>query len=151
LLQNNQEIKERSMRDILSQFLSEETMQEIITGNTRETKDPGCTLAAVERIEAYLESSPIVLFMKGSPDFPQCGFSARVASALRECRSAFTHVDVLEDPELRLTLKAYSNWPTIPQLYIEGELVGGCDIVMDMYRSGDLSRMAKQAGAVLSE
>ena len=95
--------------------------------------------------------STIVLFMKGSPDFPQCGFSARVVNALRECRSAFTHVDVLEDPELRLTLKEYSNWPTIPQLYVEGELVGGCDIVMDMHRSGDLSRMVKQAGAVPTE
>jgi len=139
------------MQDILTQFLSEEAMQDIITGNMRETKDSGGTLAAVERIEAYLESSPIVLFMKGSPDFPQCGFSARVVNALRGCRSAFTHVDVLEDPELRLTLKAYSNWPTIPQLYIGGELVGGCDIVMDMYRSGDLARMVKQAGAVLAE
>jgi monothiol glutaredoxin len=139
------------MQDILRQFLSEEAMQEIITGDKRETKDAGGTLAAVERIEAYLGSSPIVLFMKGSPDFPQCGFSARVVTALRGCRAVFTHVDVLEDPELRLTLKAYSNWPTIPQLYIEGELVGGCDIVMDMYRSGDLSRMVKQAGAVLAE
>jgi monothiol glutaredoxin len=109
------------------------------------------TLTAVERIEANLGSSRIVLFMKGSPDFPQCGFSARVVSALRGCRAAFTHVDVLEDPELRLTLKAYSNWPTIPQLYIEEELVGGCDIVMDLYRSGQLSRMVQQAGAVLSE
>jgi monothiol glutaredoxin len=150
-LQNNQQIEERSMQDILTRFLREEAMQEIITGNLRETKDSGGTWAALERIEAHLMSSPIVLFMKGSPDFPQCGFSARVVNALRECRSAFTHVDVLEDPELRLTLKEYSNWPTIPQLYIEGELVGGCDIVMDMHRSGDLSRMVKQAGAVLTE
>ena len=139
------------MQDILSQYVSEEAMQEIITGNVRKTKDSGCALTAVDRIDAYLVSSPVVLFMKGSPDFPQCGFSARVVDALRGCRSAFTHVDVLEDPELRQTLKAYSNWPTIPQLYIEGELVGGCDIVMDMYRSGDLSRMVKQEGAVLTE
>jgi monothiol glutaredoxin len=139
------------MHDILTRYLREETMQEIITGNIRETKDSGGAWAALERIEAYLASSPIVLFMKGSPDFPQCGFSARVVNALRECRSAFTHVDVLEDPELRVTLKEYSNWPTIPQLYVEGELVGGCDIVMDMHRSGDLSRMVKQAGAVLTE
>ena len=139
------------MQDILTRYLREEAMQEIVTGNMRETKDSGGTWAALERIEAYLASSPIVLFMKGSPDFPQCGFCARVVNALRECRSAFTHVDVLEDPELRLTLKEYSNWPTIPQFYIEGELVGGCDIVMDMHRSGDLSRMVKQAGAVLTE
>jgi monothiol glutaredoxin len=114
-------------------------------------RDTMSALTAVERIEAILGSSPIALFMKGSPDFPQCGFSAQVVNALRGCRASFTHVDVLEDPELRRTLKAYSNWPTIPQLYIEGELVGGCDIVMDMYRSGDLSRMLKQAGAVLTE
>jgi monothiol glutaredoxin len=150
-LADHQQIKERSMQDILTQYLREEAMQEIITGNERETKDSGRTLAAIERIEGCLESSPIVLFMKGSPDFPQCGFSARVVNALRGCRATFTHVDVLEDPELRQTLKAYSNWPTIPQLYIEGELVGGCDIVLDMYASGDLSRMVKQAGAVLTE
>src|SRR5258705_4393837 len=136
------------MQDIVFQFLREEAMQEIITGNVRETKDSGRTLTAVERIRAYLGSSPIVLFMKGSPDFPQCGFSAQVVSALRGCRATFTHVDVLEDPELRLTLKAYSNWPTIPQLYISGELVGGCDIVMDMYRSGELLRMVQQVVAV---
>ena len=108
-------------------------------------------MTAIERIEAYLGSSPIVLFMKGSPDFPQCGFSARVVGALHACRATFTHVDVLEDPELRQTLKTYSNWPTIPQLYIEGELVGGCDIVMDLHRTGDLSQLVKQAGAVLAE
>jgi len=108
-------------------------------------------LTAVERIEANLRASPIVLFMKGSPDFPQCGFSARVVNALRGCRAAFAHVDVLEDPELRQALKAYSNWPTIPQLYIEGELVGGCDIVMEMYRSGDLLRIVKQGRAVRAE
>ena len=105
-------------------------------------------MTPIERIEAYLGSSPIVLFMKGSPDFPQCGFSAQVVNALRRCQASFTHVDVLEDPELRQTLKTYSNWPTIPQLYIEGELVGGCDIVMDMYRSGELLRMVQKVVAV---
>jgi monothiol glutaredoxin len=126
-------------------------MQTNIAGKLPKMNKAGGALTAVERIEAYLMSSSIVLFMKGSPDFPQCGFSARVVKALRGCRAAFTHVDVLEDPELRQTLKAYSNWPTIPQLYIEGELVGGCDIVMDLYRSGDLSLIVMQAGAVLAE
>jgi monothiol glutaredoxin len=134
------------MRNILSPFLDEGTMQEIFTENSREKSDAGRT--AIERIENYLASSSIVLFMKGSADFPQCGFSARVANALRRCQASFTHVDVLEDPELRQTLKTYSNWPTIPQLYIEGELVGGCDIVMDMYRSGELLRMVQQVVAV---
>src|ERR1700733_1855455 len=111
----------------------------------------GQTLSAVERIESYLRSNSLVLFMKGSPAVPQCGFSARVVGALRECRATFTHVNVLDDPELRETLKSYSNWPTIPQLYIDGELVGGCDIVIDLFRSGDLSRMVLQAGALLGE
>jgi monothiol glutaredoxin len=126
-------------------------MSEIFTGNLRENSDAGRTVTAVERIENYLASSAIVLFMKGSPDFPQCGFSARVVNALRRCQASFTHVDVLEDPELRQTLKTYANWPTIPQLYIGGELVGGCDIVMDVYRSGDLLRMVQQVAAVPAE
>jgi monothiol glutaredoxin len=126
-------------------------MEEIFTGNLPEKNDAGRSLTAVERIENYLASSSIVLFMKGSPDFPQCGFSAQVVNALRRCQASFTHVDILEDPELRQTLKAYSNWPTIPQLYIEGELVGGCDIVMDMYRSGDLLRMVQQVATVPAE
>jgi monothiol glutaredoxin len=126
-------------------------MQAIITGKLPKKSGSAGALSAVERIEANLGANSIVLYMKGSPDFPQCGFSARVVSALRECRAAFTHIDVLEDPELRQALKAYSNWPTIPQLYIAGELVGGCDIVMDLNRSGDLSQLVKQAGAVLAE
>jgi len=120
-------------------------MQEIFS------QRPGQTSSAVERIQSYLASSPIVLFMKGSPTVPQCGFSARVVSALRACRASFTHVDVLDDPDLRRALKSYSNWPTIPQLYIEGELIGGCDIVVDLFRSGELSRMVQQAGAELPE
>ena len=139
------------MQDLLTKFLREEAMQEIFTRNLPAKSASERTWSAVERIEAYLGSGPIVLFMKGTPDFPQCGFSAQVVSALRACRTAFTHVNVLEDPELRQTLKSYSNWPTIPQLYIEGELIGGCDIVMDMYRSGELPRMVKQAGTVLTE
>ncbi len=139
------------MRNTLSPFLREEAMQDIFTGNSREKNDAGRAVTAVERIENYLASGSIVLFMKGSPDFPQCGFSAQVVNALRRCQASFTHVDILEDPELRQTLKTYSNWPTIPQLYIEGELVGGCDIVMDMYRSGDLLRMVQQVAAVPAE
>jgi len=139
------------MQDILTQYLREEAMQEIFTRNSRGKRGSEGTLTAVERIETYLGSSPIVLFMKGSPDFPQCGFSAQVVNALRICGATFTHVNILEDPGLRQTLKTYSNWPTFPQLYVEGELMGGYDIVMDMYRSGDLSRMVKQAGAVLTE
>jgi monothiol glutaredoxin len=133
------------LKDILEQYLNEPVMQEIFS------QRPGQTLSAVERIQSYLASSPIVLFMKGSPTVPQCGFSARVVSALRACRASFTYVDVLDDPDLRSALKSYSNWPTIPQLYIEGELIGGCDIAVDMFRSGDLARVVQRAGAVLAE
>jgi monothiol glutaredoxin len=133
------------LKDILDRYLSEPVMREIFSPR------PVQISGAVDRIQSYLASSPIVLFMKGSPTVPQCGFSARVVGALHACRASFTHVDVLDDPELRQALKAFSHWPTIPQLYIEGELMGGCDIVVDMFRSGDLSRMVQQAGAVLSE
>jgi monothiol glutaredoxin len=133
------------LKDILDQYLSEPVMQEIFSPR------PGQPSSAVERIQSYLAASPMVLFMKGSPAAPQCGFSARVVSALRACRASFTHVDVLDDPDLRRALKSYSNWPTIPQLYIEGELIGGCDIVVDLFRSGELSRMVQQAGAELPE
>jgi len=97
------------MRNTLSPFLREGTMQEIFTENSLEKSEAERT--AVERIENCLASSSIVLFMKGTADFPQCGFSAQVANALQRCQASFTHVDVLEDPELRQTLKTYANWP----------------------------------------
>lgn len=103
----------------------------------------------VERIKAHLASSPAVLFMKGTPDFPQCGFSAQAVAALRACNAQFKHVNIFEDPELREALKQYSNWPTYPQLYAKGELVGGCDIVLDMYRKGELKQVLQEAGAVV--
>jgi monothiol glutaredoxin len=121
-------------------------MPKIFTDEPREQS--AAEYAAVDRIEGYLASSPIVLFMKGSPEFPQCGFSAQVANALRRCHARFTHVDVLEDPELRQTLKTYANWPTIPQLYMEGEFLGGCDIVTEMYLSGELLRLVHRVAAV---
>lgn len=103
----------------------------------------------VERIKAHLSSSPAVLFMKGTPDFPQCGFSAQAVAALRACNAQFKHVNIFEDPELREALKQYSNWPTYPQLYAKGELVGGCDIVLEMYRKGELKQVLQEAGAVV--
>ncbi len=100
------------------------------------------------RIKAHLEKAPAVLFMKGTPDFPQCGFSAQAVAALNACNAGFHAVNIFEDPELREALKAYSNWPTYPQLYVRGELLGGCDIVLQMYRSGELKPVLQQAGAV---
>lgn len=101
----------------------------------------------VERIKSHLSSSPVVLFMKGTPDFPQCGFSAQTVAALKACNARFNALNIFEDPELREALKGYSNWPTYPQLYVNGELVGGCDIVLDMYRKGELKQLLSEAGA----
>jgi monothiol glutaredoxin len=101
----------------------------------------------VERIKSELSSSPVVLFMKGTPDFPQCGFSAQTVAALRAVGAEFKHVNIFEEPELRDALKRYSNWPTYPQLYIKGELVGGCDIALEMYRNGELRKLLTEVGA----
>jgi monothiol glutaredoxin len=103
---------------------------------------------AIQRIKDHLASAPVVLFMKGTPDFPQCGFSAQTAAALKACNAKFKHVNIFEDPELREALKSYSNWPTFPQLYVKGELIGGCDIAVDMFRSGELKEVLAEAGAV---
>ena len=99
------------------------------------------TADVLERIESHLSAAPIVLFMKGTRDFPECGFSAQIVAALRACNADFVDVNILEDAELRAALKEYSQWPTYPQLYIWYELVGGCDIVLELYRSGELARM----------
>jgi monothiol glutaredoxin len=88
-----------------------------------------------------------VLYKKGTPDFPQCGFSAAAVRALSAAGAQFAHVNIFEDPELRDALKKFSNWPTYPQLYVNGELVGGCDIVLDMHRSGELGKLLTEAGA----
>ncbi|HEX8755044.1 MAG TPA: Grx4 family monothiol glutaredoxin [Steroidobacteraceae bacterium] len=102
----------------------------------------------VEKIKAELGSSPVVLFMKGTPDFPQCGFSAQTVAALRALGADFKHVNIFEEPEIREALKRYSNWPTYPQLYVNGELIGGCDITLEMYQSGELKKLLSGAGAV---
>ncbi len=95
------------------------------------------------KIKSLLDANTVVLFMKGTKDFPQCGFSARATAILRELKTPFQDVNILEDEELRQGIKEYGNWPTIPQLYIKGELVGGSDIMMEMYESGELAEMLK--------
>lgn len=97
------------------------------------------------RIDKMLQDSRIFLFMKGNPSFPQCGFSARAVAILNEIGAKFGSFDVLEDPEIREGIKAYGNWPTIPQLYIDKKLVGGSDILMEMYEAGELQEMVKQS------
>lgn len=98
-----------------------------------------------ERIKEQLENNPVILYMKGTPDFPQCGFSAQTVQVLDACDAKYAAVNILEDPELREGLKIYSNWPTYPQLYVAGELVGGCDIVTDLYQKGELQPMLSTA------
>jgi len=102
----------------------------------------------IERIKDQLENHPVVLYMKGTPDFPQCGFSGKTVQVLDACHAKYMYVNIFEDLELREALKEYSNWPTYPQLYIGGELVGGCDIVTDLYSKGELAKMLAAVGSV---
>jgi monothiol glutaredoxin len=102
-------------------------------------------MSIIERIQEQLASEAVVLYMKGTPDFPQCGFSGRVVQVLQDCNAQYKAVNILEDMELREALKQYSNWPTFPQLYIKGELVGGCDIVVDLYNKSELEPMLAKA------
>ena len=99
-----------------------------------------------ERIQAEITGTPVVLYMKGTPVFPQCGFSARVVQILSHVGVPFKGVNVLEDMELREGIKSFSNRPTIPQLYVKGEFVGGCDIVTEMFQSGELQSMLEEKG-----
>jgi len=101
----------------------------------------------IERIKSQLAANPVLLFMKGTPDFPQCGFSAAAVRALTAVGAKFGSVNIFEDPELREALKQYSNWPTYPQLYVNGELIGGSDIIIEMYNSGELEKVIAEAGA----
>ena len=100
-----------------------------------------------ERIDALVKSNDVVLFMKGSPLFPQCGFSSRAVAILQHLDVPFESVDVLQDQGIRQGIKAYSDWPTIPQLYVGGEFVGGSDIMMEMYESGELAELVKAQAA----
>lgn len=103
---------------------------------------------AMEIIKQEVEGNPVVLYMKGTPDFPQCGFSARSAEALKASGVPFMAVNVFDDEEVyRQGVKLYSNWPTIPQLYVNGELIGGSDIVIDLFQSGELKPMLENAVA----
>ncbi|MDD9876473.1 MAG: Grx4 family monothiol glutaredoxin [Magnetovibrio sp.] len=98
------------------------------------------------RIQSEIDDNDVVLFMKGNPMFPQCGFSAAVSHVLSTFQVKFKGVDVLEDMEIREGIKQFSNWPTIPQLYVKGEFVGGCDIVREMAESGELEQLFEQKG-----
>ena len=99
-----------------------------------------------DRIQQEISDTPVVLFMKGSPVFPQCGFSAAVVQILSQMGIKFKGIDVLSDPQIRQGIKEFSNWPTIPQLYVKGEFVGGCDIVREMYETGELQQVFEEKG-----
>ena len=100
---------------------------------------------ARERIDEIVRGNPVVLFMKGTELFPQCGFSSRAVAILEHLAVPFKTVDVLQDPDIRQGIKAYSDWPTIPQLYVNGEFVGGSDIMMEMFESGELKQLVGAA------
>jgi monothiol glutaredoxin len=99
-----------------------------------------------DRIESDIKSHDVVLYMKGTPVFPQCGFSSAVVQVLTHMGVKFKGINVLEDPEIRNGIKEYANWPTIPQLYVKGEFVGGCDIVREMHQTGELAEMLQTKG-----
>jgi monothiol glutaredoxin len=99
----------------------------------------------IERIKQQLAANPVLLYMKGTPDFPQCGFSGRAVQILQQCGAEFGYVNVFEDPEIRENLKFYSQWPTFPQLFVKGELVGGSDIMTEMFQQGELQSLLQSA------
>ncbi len=101
----------------------------------------------VDTIKEQIASNQVILYMKGSPNQPQCGFSARTSQALMGCGERFAFVDILSNPEIRAALPAYANWPTFPQLWVDGELVGGCDIVCEMFEKGELKTLLKETVA----
>ncbi len=102
--------------------------------------------SVAERIKSDIESNDVVLYMKGTPVFPQCGFSSTVVQVLTHLGVKFKGIDVLSDPSIREGIKQFSNWPTIPQLYVKGEFLGGCDIVREMYQSGELQELLSTNG-----
>lgn len=98
-----------------------------------------------DTIKQQIESNPVILYMKGSPDAPQCGFSMRASQAVMACGQRFAFVDILSNPDIRTHLPAYANWPTFPQLWVKGELIGGCDIIAEMHEKGELKEVIDAA------
>ena len=101
----------------------------------------------IDTIKEQIAGNPILLYMKGSPNAPQCGFSARASQAVMACGEKFAFVDILQNPDIRAELPAYANWPTFPQLWVEGELIGGCDIMLEMFQRGELQPLIKETAA----
>lgn len=99
----------------------------------------------MDRIKQQVETNPIIIFMKGTPQFPQCGFSSRAAAALKDCGERFAYVNVLQDAEIFENLPRFADWPTFPQVYINGDLIGGCDITLELHANGELKKMVTEA------
>ena len=102
-------------------------------------------MEALDRIKEQVETHPVIIYMKGTPKLPQCGFSMRAAQALQSTGQEFAYVNIIEDPEIMQALPQFADWPTFPQIYINGELIGGCDITVEMAGSGELTQMVEQA------
>ncbi|TKB54247.1 Grx4 family monothiol glutaredoxin [Ferrimonas aestuarii] len=105
----------------------------------------------IEKIKSQIAENPIILYMKGSPKLPSCGFSAQASQVLVNCGEAFAYVDILQNPDIRAELPKYANWPTFPQLWVEGELIGGCDIIMEMAQKGELQPLIAETAAKYKE
>jgi monothiol glutaredoxin len=105
----------------------------------------------MDTIKEQIEGNPVILYMKGSPNAPQCGFSQRASQAVMACGKRFAYVDVLANPDIRANLPKYANWPTFPQLWVNGELVGGCDIIMDLHEKGELKSIVEAAAPAEDE
>ena len=105
----------------------------------------------LERIDDQVKNNPIVIYMKGTPQMPMCGYSSRAAQALQNCGVEFAYVNVLADPEIFENLPRYANWPTFPQIYVNGELIGGCDITLELFQKGELKPMLEQAAGSSGE
>lgn len=99
----------------------------------------------IERIKEQISENTVLLYMKGSPKLPSCGFSSQASQALISCDEQFAYVDILQNPDIRAELPKYADWPTFPQLWVEGELVGGCDIILEMFQQGELQTLVKEA------
>lgn len=104
-------------------------------------------METVDKIKQQIAENPILLYMKGSPKLPSCGFSSQASQALMGCGEQFAYVDILQNPDIRAELPKYADWPTFPQLWVDGELVGGCDIIMEMFQQGELQPLIKETAA----
>ena len=104
-------------------------------------------METIEKIKQQLADNPIIIYMKGSPKLPSCGFSAQASQALIACGQPFAFVDILQNPDIRAELPKYANWPTFPQLWVKGELIGGCDIILEMFQRGELQPLINETAA----